>query len=81
MTSTFSPTGLDALAPPEVARKAASIGVAKAAMPMAVVFVLAVLAGAFIALGAIFATTVAAGGGELPYASSGSWPGSRSASA
>ena len=31
------------------------------------VFVLSVLAGAFIALGAIFATTVAAGGAELPY--------------
>ena len=30
-------------------------------------FVLAVLAGAFIALGAIFATTVSAGGGELPF--------------
>jgi formate/nitrite transporter len=36
-------------------------------MPAATVFVLAVLAGAFIALGAIFATTVAAGGSDLPY--------------
>jgi formate/nitrite transporter len=63
----FTPTGLDALAPQDVARKAESIGVAKAAMPAATVFVLAVLAGAFIALGGVFATTVAAGGGELPY--------------
>jgi formate/nitrite transporter len=36
-------------------------------MDAANVFVLSVLAGAFIALGAIFATTVAAGGGTLPY--------------
>jgi formate/nitrite transporter len=63
----FTPTGLDALAPPDVARKAESIGVAKAAMPAPTVFVLAVLAGAFIALGAVFATTVSAGGAELPY--------------
>lgn len=63
----FTPTGLDALPPPEVARKAAALGMAKAGMDRLNVFVLSVLAGAFIALGAIFATTVAAGGGELPY--------------
>jgi formate/nitrite transporter len=63
----FTPTGLDALPPAEVARKAASVGVTKARMLTFDVFVLSVLAGAFIALGAIFATTVAAGGGELPY--------------
>jgi formate/nitrite transporter len=65
--ATFTPTGLDALAPPDVARRAEATGVAKAALPAVAVFVLAVLAGAFIALGAIFATTVAAGGAELPY--------------
>jgi formate transporter len=65
--SLFTPTGLDALAPPEVARKAESIGIAKASMPAVTVFVLAVLAGAFIALGAVFATSVAAGGSELPF--------------
>ncbi len=65
--ATFTPTGLDALAPPDVARKAESVGVAKAGMDLVNVAVLSVLAGAFIALGAIFATTVAAGGGELPY--------------
>jgi formate transporter len=59
--------GLDALPPAEVARKAAAVGEAKVAMPGLSVFVLAVLAGAFIALGAVFATTVMAGGAELPF--------------
>jgi len=63
----FTPAGLDALVPAEVARKAESVGVAKAKMGTLDVFVLSVLAGAFIALGAIFSTTVVAGGGELPY--------------
>jgi formate/nitrite transporter len=63
----FTPGGLDAMPPAEVARKAASVGVVKAEMEALNVFVLSVLAGAFIALGAIFSTTVAAGGGELPY--------------
>jgi formate/nitrite transporter len=63
----FTPSGLDALPPAEVARKAESVGAAKAEMDTAAVFALSVLAGAFIALGAIFATTVSAGGSELPY--------------
>jgi formate/nitrite transporter len=63
---TFTPTGLDALPPKEVARKAESVGVTKAQMPWPDVFALSVLAGAFIALGAIFATTVASGDG-VPY--------------
>jgi formate/nitrite transporter len=63
----FTPGGLDALPPAEVARKATRVGVTKAGMETANVFVLSVLAGAFIALGAIFATTVATGGAELPY--------------
>jgi len=63
----FTSTGLDALPPAEVARKAESVGVTKAGMETFNVFVLSVLAGAFIAMGAIFATTVAAGGSELPY--------------
>jgi formate/nitrite transporter len=63
----FTPTGLDALPPAEVARKAESVGVAKAAMPGLDVFVLAVLAGAFIALGAAFATTVGSGAAGMPY--------------
>jgi formate transporter len=65
--TTFLTGGLDALPPPDVARKAEDVGVAKARMDDLDVFVLAVLAGAFIALGAIFATTVSAGGGDVPY--------------
>ncbi len=64
MTST-SP--LDALPPPEVARKAESVGVVKAGLGGLDTFALAVLAGAFIALGAVFATTTLAGAGDLPY--------------
>jgi formate transporter len=60
--------GFDALLPPEMARKAEDVGVAKAAADGATTFVLAVLAGAFIALGACFATTTLAGGTGLPYA-------------
>ncbi len=65
--SGFSHVGFDALAPAEVARKAETVGVAKATMSFLDTFVLAVLAGAFIALGAVFSTTVAAGGADLPY--------------
>jgi formate/nitrite transporter len=63
----FTPTGLDALPPSDVARKAETVGVAKAAMPGVDVFVLAVLAGAFIALGAAFATTVGSDAAGMPY--------------
>ena len=65
--ASFTPTGLDALPPAQVAKKAEAVGRTKAGMATLDVFVLSVLAGAFIALGAIFATTVAAGGAELPY--------------
>ncbi len=57
----------DALPPREMARKAEEVGCAKVGMSSANTFALAVLAGAFIALGAIFATTVTAGGSSLPY--------------
>jgi formate transporter len=63
----FTPSGLDALPPPQMARQAEEIGVSKAGMAAANMFALAVLAGAFIALGAIFATTVGAGGANVPY--------------
>lgn len=52
---------IDALVPAEMAAKAEIVGIKKASMPFWNMFVLAVLAGAFIALGAIFATTVSAG--------------------
>jgi len=50
-----------------MARKAEEVGVAKAGLDTATTFALAVLAGAFIAMGAVFATTTAAGGAGLPY--------------
>jgi len=52
----------DAILPPGMAVKAEDLGVKKASLKAANMFALAVLAGAFIGIGAIFATTVAAGG-------------------
>jgi formate/nitrite transporter len=67
MATTTEPQ-LDALLPPEMAARAEQIGVKKATLDWASMFALAVLAGAFIALGALFATTVVAGAaGQLPY--------------
>jgi formate transporter len=63
----FTPAGLDALPPVEMARKAEQVGVVKAGMSAANTIALSVLAGAFIALGAIFATVVTAGGSEVPF--------------
>lgn len=53
---------IDALMPSEMATRAEYTGVRKAETPLSKVFLLAILAGAFIALGALFATTVATGG-------------------
>jgi formate transporter FocA len=59
---------IDALLPSEMAAKAERIGVKKARLNPVSVFVLAVLAGAFIALGAVFSTTVVAGASSvLPF--------------
>ncbi len=59
---------IDALLPAEMAVRAEGIGVRKAAMPFWTVLTLAILAGAFIALGAIFSTTVAGGlSGAVPF--------------
>ena len=65
---------IDALLPAEMATRAEYVGSRKAEMPFLGMFALAVLAGAFIALGAIFATTTLAGGmtikdaaGEVAY--------------
>jgi formate transporter len=58
---------MDALLPHEMAVKAEAIGVRKAAMPFLTMFALAILAGAFIGLAAMFATTTAAGTAPLPY--------------
>ncbi len=51
-----------------MAQKAENIGVKKATTGVVPLFILSILAGAFIALGAIFATTVTAGAGDkIPY--------------
>ena len=58
---------VDALIPQEIAEKAEAIGVRKAALPFWPMFALSILAGAFIGLGAMFATVTAAGSSTLPY--------------
>jgi len=58
---TDQPISFDAIMPPGMAAKAEDIGVKKAGLPALNMFFLAILAGAFIAIGAIFATTVGAG--------------------
>jgi len=57
----------DALLPAEIAAKAEEVGVKKANLPWHQTLVLSVLAGAFIALGALFSTTTVAGAAALPY--------------
>jgi formate transporter len=60
--------GFDALLPAEMAQKAEHIGAQKARLDWISLSALAVLAGAFIGLGAMFATTVLAGSdGVLPF--------------
>ncbi|MGE0724417.1 MAG: formate/nitrite transporter family protein [Alphaproteobacteria bacterium] len=59
---------LDALLPPEIARRAEALGVAKAGMDAVRLLVLGVLAGAFVGLGAMAATTMWTGtAGALPF--------------
>jgi formate transporter len=65
---------IDALLPQEMAQRAEILGAQKAEMSFLRTFMLAVLAGAFIGLGALFATTVSSGtlpapeiGGSVPY--------------
>ena len=58
---------IDAMLPQEMADKAEAAGVRKAAMPFQPLIALAVLAGAFVALGAMFATTAVAAASTLPY--------------
>ena len=50
-----------------MAVKAAETGVKKARLDTLRMFLLAILAGAFIAMGAVFATTVSAGASALPF--------------
>ena len=65
---TDSDHNLDALLPADIARKAEAVGVQKTRMNVPSLLALAVLAGAFIALGGMFATTVLAGAdGVVPF--------------
>jgi len=57
---------IDAWLPPEMAERAESVGVSKARLDWPTMLALGVLAGAFIALGAVFATVAMAS--PLPYA-------------
>ncbi len=59
--------GIDALLPPDMALSCEAAGAAKAARDPLTLFVLGTLAGAFIALGAIFMTVVLTGAGDLPW--------------
>ena len=63
----FPATGLDALPPDAMAVRAEQVGVTKAGLPASKLLPLAVLAGAFIALGALFATTTTAGTADLAF--------------
>jgi formate transporter len=56
----------DALVPAEMARRAEETGIRKVAMDAAGVLTLAILAGAFIALGGVFATVALSGAGPAP---------------
>ena len=59
---------IDALLPAEIAEKAEEVGVHKAQLDVLSLVALAILAGAFIALGSMFATTVLAGtDGVIPF--------------
>jgi formate transporter len=57
----------DAVLPATMAARAEESGVKKVSTDTATVLALSVLAGAFIAFGAMFATTVSAGSADLPY--------------
>ena len=52
---------MDSLLPSEMAHKAEEVGIAKAKMGFSKTLILAILAGAFIAFGAVFSTTATAG--------------------
>ena len=58
---------IDSMLPTEMAQRAEDVGLKKANLDFWTLFALSVLAGAFIGLGAVFATTVSTGGSVLPY--------------
>jgi formate transporter len=62
------PMSIDALLPAEMAKRAEVVGARKCRLPFWPLLTLAILAGAFIALGAIFSTITSAGtAGVLPF--------------
>jgi formate/nitrite transporter len=67
LKKTFDAAGIDALLPPEMALACETAGAAKAARDEVALVVLGLLAGAFIALGAVFMTVVLTGAGDLPW--------------
>lgn len=60
--------GIDALLPQDIARKAEEVGARKVRQDTVTLLALSILAGAFIGLGSMFATTVLAGtAGSIPF--------------
>ena len=67
MVTKPSETRFDALLPPDMALACEAAGTTKAGRDMLALITLGLLAGAFIALGAIFMTVVVTGAGDLPW--------------
>jgi formate transporter len=67
MSAPPPPGVVDAPLPPAMAARASDLGESKAGLDVTRTFVLAVLAGAFIGLGAMFATVAGAGAGDVPF--------------
>jgi len=67
VNSGFPEFRIDSLLPAEMAERAEGVGIRKVKLDFWTMLALAILAGAFIAMGAVFATTVTAGGSTLPY--------------
>jgi formate transporter len=67
MVTMSATTGIDALLPPDMALACEAAGTAKAGRDHVTLIVLGLLAGAFIALGAVFMTVVLTGSEGLPW--------------
>ncbi len=67
MVTKPSETRFDALLPPDMALACEAAGATKAGRDILALIILGLLAGAFIALGAIFMTVVVTGAGDLPW--------------
>ncbi|MFO1171688.1 MAG: formate/nitrite transporter family protein [Hyphomicrobiaceae bacterium] len=67
MPTTTEKHGIDALMPTDMALACEAAGASKASRDALTLLVLGILAGAFIALGAVFMSVVLSGSGELPW--------------